>query len=287
MHVALSILPKFAPLRQLRGWMRFCLILNSPDRNPHQNIRVRRSRGTVDLDPGSYVEWNVLLFRDYEGEEKRLFCQLAESRGRAGLVLDVGANVGMHSLTFGEHFDRVFAFEPNPAVYERLVRNVETGADGNITTFNIGLSDRDDILLFYQPTHANQGTGTFDPSFKVDGAREVCLPVRIGDEILREQGLAARVDAVKIDVQGFEPQVLSGLRQSLQASRPLIWFEVSDSTIARFSDYGGLISVIPFPFTLFRFHTRLVAGLVYRTDLVSCGINEPLVNADYVVVPTD
>lgn len=280
-----GLLRFFSPLRRLRGWQRLCRALSGPASQPHGEIRMRYSRGEVSLDPASFVEWNVLVLGDYEGDEKRIFCDLARRRGKTGVCLDVGANVGMHSLTFAETFGQVVSVEPNPPVFNRLVRNIESGSSGNITAQNVGLADSDGELLFYQPTEANQGTGTFDPLFAPANAREIALPIRIGDQLVAETGLAGRVDAIKIDVQGFEPQVLAGLAETLRACRPLLWFEVSDSTIERMADYGGVRGVVPFDFDLFRFRTYPVAGLFYRTELMACDADAPLINADYLVVP--
>jgi hypothetical protein len=79
--------------------------------------------------------------------------------------------------------------------------------------------------------------------------------------------------------------VLAGLAETLRECRPLLWFEVSDSTIERMADYGGVKGVVPFDFELFRFRTHAVAGLFYRTELVACDADAPLTNADYLVVP--
>ncbi|MBL8651395.1 MAG: FkbM family methyltransferase [Sphingopyxis sp.] len=285
MNIAPSVLRFFSPLRRVRGWHRLCAALNNPGRNGHGDVTMRYSRGTVSLDPASYVEWNVLVLGNYEGDEKRIFCDLAKRRGRTDACLDVGANVGMHALTFAETFATVLALDPNPPVFDRLVRNIATGSAQNIVPLNVGLADSDGALLFYQPTEANQGMGTFDPAFAPPNAREITLPIRIGDEVVAEAALSDRIDAVKIDVQGFEPQVLAGLRATLERCKPLLWFEVSDSTIERFADYGGIKGTVPFDFDLFRFHTRQIGGLFHQTRLVPCGVDEPLTNADYVVVP--
>ncbi|WP_260583145.1 FkbM family methyltransferase [Sphingopyxis sp. PET50] len=239
----------------------------------------------MNLDPASFVEWNVLFLGDYEGEEKRIFCDLARRRGKTDVCLDVGANVGLHSLTFAETFRSVVSLDPNPLVFERLERNIETGSARNITALNIGLADRDGTLIFYQPTDARQGMGTFDADSAPANAREIALPIRIGDEVVDEQGLGDRVDAIKIDVQGFEPQVLTGLRATLERCWPLLWFEVSESTIERFTDYGGIKGTVPYDFDLYRFDTRAIGGLIHRMRLLRCDVDDPLTGADYVVVP--
>ena len=53
---------------------------------------------------------------------------------------------------------------------------------------------------------------------------KVTVPVRSGDSLLREKG-AVVPDVIKIDVEGFEPQVIAGLAGTIRAHRPVIFFE--------------------------------------------------------------
>lgn len=70
------------------------------------------------------------------------------------VVVDVAAHIGIYSLlASGRVGNRgcVYAFEPIPGNYERLMRNVEVDQAKNIRAYNLGLSDRDEILSFSVP----------------------------------------------------------------------------------------------------------------------------------------
>ncbi|WP_446705224.1 FkbM family methyltransferase, partial [Aeromonas veronii] len=61
---------------------------------------------------------HLAVFADYEGPEKTLFAQVLKA-GEKRVMLDIGANVGVHSLCFARVMQQVVAFEPNPEVFVR------------------------------------------------------------------------------------------------------------------------------------------------------------------------
>jgi hypothetical protein len=103
-----------------------------------------------------------------------------------------------------------------------------------------------------------------------------------GDDYLRPH-LKQRVDAVKIDVQGFEPEVLRGMHELLARDRPYIWLEVGMPTKSSFPTLDALARFIPYPFRLLRFADES-SGLRKRLGLVPAPSAE-IDFADYVVAP--
>jgi len=145
--------------------------------------------------------------------------------GRNTVLWDVGANVGAVSLPLARrHPDlAIEAFEPSPAVITRLRRNLALNDDlaTRIRLHEIALCDRVGSVDFYPSAEtANSGVGTLMP-----GANTVRTPVRVtaqaGDAFI-EAGAARPPDVLKIDVEGFEYEVLCGLRQHLARRRDLV-----------------------------------------------------------------
>jgi len=90
------------------------------------------------------------------------------------------------------------------------------------------------------------------------------------------------IDALKIDVQDFEPNVLRGLRRTIMASLPLIWVEISEAMLHT-PTVTALADLIPIPFSLMRYDSR--KGLfLNRTDLVKHR-HEHLPVGDYLILP--
>lgn len=144
--------------------------------------------------------------------------------------IDIGANEGMISLVasraVGDH-GRVIAFEPNPAVRQKLERTIRRNGISNIDLRPIGVADEAGEFLLFVPD-VNAGEGTFTPVNGVTGTNILCA-VQIGDDELA--GLTPAL--IKIDVEGFELRVLRGLERLLKRARPTISIELIDRHLMR------------------------------------------------------
>jgi FkbM family methyltransferase len=141
-------------------------------------------------------------------------------------MLDVGANIGNHSLYLHDDFKKVYAFEPNPVALEKLNLHITKNSIENITVFPVGLSDVAETLAFESPTSTNLGTGRFlraDQEIPTT-AKVMHLKTEIGDSVLRDQGIED-VDFIKIDVEGLEIEVMRGLQNTIHRDKPVIAFE--------------------------------------------------------------
>lgn len=143
--------------------------------------------------------------------------------------LDVGANIGNHSVYFSTFVcDMVLAFEPNPQVLPVLRQNV-TGNACAVTIFPCAVGEAPAFGRVVVPESAIDNVGMAEFSVEV-GARVLpgAIPVRTIDEVVAEvraRGLVGRVLLVKIDVEGMEPSVLRGALATLEADRPHLFVE--------------------------------------------------------------
>lgn len=133
-------------------------------------------------------------------------------------ALDVGANVGNHSLYFSDHFRKVYSFEPNPRTYKALCVNAELAK--NIQCFNFGLSDQTRTAsLSVKPEDPHDSGDVSVTDEPGNGSQSIVL--RALDTLDDVEG----VKLIKIDVEGHEYQVISGARDLIENSRPIILFE--------------------------------------------------------------
>ncbi|MCV6603740.1 MAG: FkbM family methyltransferase [Porticoccaceae bacterium] len=163
----------------------------------------------------NYVEWVAYTtgqFYEYT------YINLIKNLASGGCALDIGANIGNHSLAFSQFFDRVYAIEPYPPVFERLSKKVRVA--NNIKPFAVGMSDVSGELKFDSPKNLNWGAG------KISESGDITVDVKVGDQFVRDN-IDETINFIKIDVEGHEPNVLAGLQQTISSHRPLVMFEVS------------------------------------------------------------
>ncbi len=174
----------------------------------------------------------------YEPESTPLFFRLAQS---AKVVLDIGANVGYHSM-LAAHANpsaQVFAFEPLPMAAERLRLHKQLNDAANVEWVNAAVGAQSGTADFYVgeggiPVGASLSAEFVErirrdaPVRHRDEILTLTVPVITIDEFVAERGIA-QVDLVKIDAESAEPQVLQGMAAVLRRDRPAILCEVLES----------------------------------------------------------
>lgn len=151
-------------------------------------------------------------------------CQALE---KDSVCLDVGANVGLTAFYISSHVPEgsVYAFEPIPATYKDLERGIEHNSSSNIRAFNLALGDSSRPLIFRDIPKFSSGNFQVLPGSE----NSRILPVIEVEGVTLDAFVAImglrRVDLIKIDVEGFEMDVLSGSRRTLQKFQPAVLLE--------------------------------------------------------------
>jgi FkbM family methyltransferase len=144
--------------------------------------------------------------------------EIAElSRFARGVVVDVGANVGSHSINFAKTAEVVYAFEPQPLSYYTLCANLLLNHAYNVAPFNraLGAYDGTAMMPNLDPTKQNTAMGA-----QVGvGAQPVPICKLDSLEI-------APIHFIKIDVECYEYEVLKGAVETLKRENPVVYVEV-------------------------------------------------------------
>ncbi|NHN58563.1 MULTISPECIES: FkbM family methyltransferase [Halorussus] len=149
------------------------------------------------------------------------------SRSSPGDVLyDVGANIGNYTLVAAIADREVVSFEPDPEMFCRLQKNIGINDTNLVTAYNIGLANKETTLTFYQSSHQGRGSfnkfnATYDNSHIV-GTQDV--DVTMLDRIIESDSLPSP-NHLKVDVEGFEKEVLQGASQTIEKYRPTLYIE--------------------------------------------------------------
>lgn len=168
------------------------------------------------------VPFSVLADGYYEPFQSDILLELGKNSER---FLDIGANMGFYSLALAIENPNlsVISFEPQPDVYQIMIENIElNGLQERIKLFNMGLGHQVEELTMYIPSFTGTGGASFRNLHEDEGeAREIKIPVEPLDAI--ETNL---VDLIKIDVEGFELNVISGAYGLITQHRPTIMAEL-------------------------------------------------------------
>jgi FkbM family methyltransferase len=186
------------------------------------------------LAQGSY-ETHVLFFlRD----------TMSKLNPREGVFLDVGANSGQHSMFMSRYAKAVHAFEPFPPVLARFRRMLEINKIANVTVHPVGLGREAARLPFNDQELSFSPGSPGQASDKASARME--LEIVPGDAALK-QARVARIDLVKMDIEGFEKQALLGLAETLRRDRPVVVFEltIDPERPGLFSSAAELRNVFP------------------------------------------
>ena len=182
----------------------------------------------MSADLTEHVQRWIYFFGVYEESTVRWFRQ----RLRPGMVvLDIGAHVGQYSLIAAAAVGpsgRVHSFEPNPVSYRRLCANLEMNGFVYATAHQLAVSDARGEAALFVPDHDNLGEATLqDNSGRGNRVMVDCVTIDQWAQTA-DLGTPARIDLMKIDVQGLEGKVLKGAQEVLTRFRPVIICEFEE-----------------------------------------------------------
>jgi FkbM family methyltransferase len=184
-----------------------------------------------------YVSNKILSFGVYEKPQLDLIFEWLETKKNIfnSTVLDIGANIGNHSLYFSSHFSKCISFEPNPRTFSVL--EINSKLVGNIVPMNIGLSDKKDTAsLFTNFQNVGASSLSDDWNESIDGSCEIQLATV--DDVIGE---GEKIGLIKMDVEGHEWFALKGAEKTIANNKPIIVFEHNTSEDKSKKDVIGLL----------------------------------------------
>jgi FkbM family methyltransferase len=162
-------------------------------------------------------EMNLYLDGIYEAGTLAFFDEVIRP---GDTVVDVGANLGLMTLHAARKAAKVIAIEAHPATFLRLKRNIELNEFANVEALNLaaGAVNQDDRPIYDVPSMSIGRASLIEPeeAHSTGGTTKV----RLLDDLV-----SGPVRLLKIDVEGFEAEVLRGSTRIL-AQRPIICMEL-------------------------------------------------------------
>lgn len=245
-NIGLKILRIIGNLDWVRFGIRYRIIsffCNSGDIDSHQ-FEVDFFGSVYKGNLNNYIDWNVYFFGAYEKFE--LFMLRALIKGKLKPVfIDIGANIGHHSLFMSRYCGQVHAYEPYELVRKQLDLKIQHNNIQNIYVHKVGLGQEDCELDFFAPISENTGTGSFISTHDINNNKFFGkLQIVNADNHIANLGLD-HIDLVKMDVEGFEKNVLLGMIETFKQYRPILFMEFSADTQHSFYGVEEIMSLLP------------------------------------------
>jgi FkbM family methyltransferase len=137
-------------------------------------------------------------------------------------ILDIGANIGNHSLFFAKFLncDKVYSFEPVQSNIDLLKKNMENFKDKSMI-YELALSNKEGTMPLYNSQNGNNG-GFSLHSYSNGSSFLVKDSV---DVITLDSLNLSNISMIKIDVENHENEVLQGGKQTILNNKPIIFIE--------------------------------------------------------------
>ena len=165
---------------------------------------------------------SISHYGTYEELESKI---MEEKIEKGNIVVDVGANIGLHTLNMARivgNTGQVFAFEPDPSNFEILKKNVKINNYKNIILEQKAVGDKHGRTTLYQSDHP--GKHRIFPQTE-QAKNEIQVELTNLDNYF-DSDMIDKINFIKIDVEGLEFSVLKGMKNILKNSKKIkILFE--------------------------------------------------------------
>jgi FkbM family methyltransferase len=180
----------------------------------------------------SLVKIRTLRWDKHESD----FLTFLEMIPSQGIIIDVGANIGIMTVLFARNapHSTVYAFEPMPTNFQVLKRVVQWYRLENAIVFPYAIGNEEKTITIMMPVAGNvrlQGLSFVvgeNNTAQLEGDVATAQCKRLDDVMSLFSNDSTGLTALKIDVEGYEFYVLDGARKMLKTYRPLIYCELSN-----------------------------------------------------------
>ena len=211
--------------------------------------------------------------------EKGILYYLSSILKKGDCFIDVGANIGLMSIYASEFVGdkgTVLAFEAHPKTARLLEANIEMNNLSNIQVCQYALGSSEGKTFIYDNWQVNRGGASLVVKTADSEAYEIdvhCLDYSLQTNLIPK--------ALKIDVEGFEMEVLKGAVNTIRTFHPVLIIELSEN---RSNTYASSEELIDFVKSLGNYQIfKLKGGKERKSKLVEITANDQLPKHDNVI----
>lgn len=192
----------------------------------HSIRNVKRDGLLFRLDISDYQEYLVYFNLELDSS-KDVINHLPIGKG---IILDIGANIGQTSLWMANELKseevEIIAVEPYPSTYQKLTNNIKLNRFKNITLINIAFGASYSKLLM-EGDSSNSGAFRVNLNTKIGEFVEVSQTTL--DDFFGDNNKT--ISFIKIDVEGFEYNVIKGGEQTIKKNFPILFIEIDNENL--------------------------------------------------------
>lgn len=186
---------------------------------------VTRNGINYKLDISDVVDWFI-----YFGLKDDAHDVLFRMCNEGNVVFDVGTNIGSVLMNIAKRVGvngKVFGFEPDPTNYQRCMSNLNLNTFKNINVLHSGLGEKKSNGYLKVGVKDNRGMNRVEKN-KSDNSVNIALTTM--DDFVSENNIK-RLDLIKMDVEGYEYNVLKGAQKTIAFLRPKMFIEINDDLL--------------------------------------------------------
>jgi FkbM family methyltransferase len=227
-----SKIAKFCRKMSFPGKDRLLRTFYSPDNRQNDYVTeiIEYDGGFIRVNTSTYLEWYLYVNKYYEPHVTKIIKSVVTDDS---VCIDVGANIGCHTLIMANSAKHgiVYAFEPHPAIFERLIFNINLNKLSNVVPCNVAIASETGESYLFIPDDSDCNKGKCSMISSNEGKIMNKLKINTSKyQDINELANIKRCDFIKIDVEGYELICLKEFEPLINEFKPIIIFEYDSKT---------------------------------------------------------
>ncbi len=192
---------------------------------PHNiYVRITSENYSFIYRSADYDDLNMMCRENlafWESKSRKIFSQLSKT---SNVVFDIGSYSGIYTLLAAKSNNNVktYSFEPNPELFKVLSKNIKINRLKNSKIEALALDENEGVATLYINHEINTSVASLINNSNKGGSFQVAKTT-LDSFVTREK--ITTIDLMKIDVEGYEINVLKGSLKSLTDFQPIILME--------------------------------------------------------------
>jgi FkbM family methyltransferase len=189
---------------------------------------------TIENDEGISTELQI-----YESHEPLTTHLIINELKQDMVCIDLGSNIGYYAVIESNIIGKsgkIFAIEPSPINFPILKVNLENQKNNNFSAYNIAIGDKNEEMEFIISTKSNWSKIRMNNEKVNSDDKIIKIPVKTLDYFVNENNIK-KIDILRMDVEGFEYNILLGANEVLEKFKPKLFIEIHKMYLGKEKTY--------------------------------------------------